>query len=111
MTVKEEWRTPLQEGDPVPIVAFQARVPVFKSYDPESVDHWDWTTVPSLNLFHNKRVVLFALPGAFTPTCFSAHLPGYINMYDEIKSYAIDEIYCLSVNDAFVMREWGLQMG
>merc|ERR1711862_1047436 len=58
-----------------------------------------------------KRIVLFSLPGAFTPTCSSTHLPGYEKNYDEIKGLGVDEIYCLSVNDAFVMRQWGLKQG
>ena len=63
------------------------------------------------DLFAGKRVVLFALPGAFTPTCSSQQLPGYEKMYDEFKAQGIDEIYCLSVNDAFVMNEWTRHLG
>lgn len=58
-------------------------------------------------LFANKRVVLFAVPGAFTPTCSEAHLPGYVVLADEIKAAGIDIIACVSVNDAFVMNAWG----
>ncbi|MGV2989822.1 peroxiredoxin [Vibrio sp. E150_011] len=58
-------------------------------------------------LFANKRVVLFAVPGAFTPTCSEAHLPGYVVLADEIKATGIDIIACVSVNDAFVMQAWG----
>ena len=54
---------------------------------------------------------MFSLPGAFTPTCSSSHLPGYENLYEEFKKLGIDEVYCLSVNDAFVMRKWGLDQG
>jgi len=61
--------------------------------------------------FKGKRVVLFALPGAFTPTCSNTHLPGYEAAYAEILALGIDDVYCLSVNDAFVMRQWGLQQG
>jgi peroxiredoxin len=57
-------------------------------------------------LFAGKRVVLFAVPGAFTPTCSNAHLPGYVVLADRFKAKGIDAIYCLSVNDAFVMRAW-----
>ena len=57
-------------------------------------------------LFNGKKVVLFALPGAFTPTCSSYQLPGYEEKYYEFKESGIDEIYCLSVNDAFVMNAW-----
>ena len=58
-----------------------------------------------------KRVVVFALPGAFTPTCSSTHLPGYEKHYEAIKACGVDDVYCLSVNDAFVMRQWGLKQG
>ena len=58
-------------------------------------------------LFNGKKVVLFALPGAFTPTCSAAHLPGYVVHYDAIKAKGVDSIACLSVNDAFVMGAWG----
>lgn len=63
------------------------------------------------DLFKGKRSVVFALPGAFTPTCSSTHLPGYEKNYEKIKSLGVDEIYCLSVNDAFVMRQWGIHQG
>ena len=67
--------------------------------------------VTTKDLFSGKKVVLFALPGAFTPTCSSQQLPGYENLYEEFKSLGIDEIYCLSVNDAFVMNDWGRHLG
>jgi len=59
------------------------------------------------DIFAGKRVVLFALPGAFTPTCSAAHLPGYVVMADALKEKGIDSIVCLSVNDAHVMKAWG----
>ena len=57
-------------------------------------------------LFSNKRVIVFSLPGAFTPTCSTYQLPGFEEQYDAFKAKGIDEIYCVSVNDAFVMNEW-----
>ncbi|MGL5324692.1 MAG: peroxiredoxin [Aeromonas sp.] len=58
------------------------------------------------SLFGGKRVVLFAVPGAFTPTCSNAHLPGYVVLADQFMAKGVDAICCLSVNDAFVMRAW-----
>ncbi|WP_298611996.1 peroxiredoxin [uncultured Thiothrix sp.] len=63
--------------------------------------------VNTVDLFGGKKVVLFALPGAFTPTCSAAHLPGYVVHADELKAKGVDMIACLSVNDAFVMQAWG----
>jgi len=63
--------------------------------------------VPSADLFGGKKVVVFALPGAFTPTCSNQHLPGYVRAADDIKAKGVDDIVCLSVNDAFVMGAWG----
>ena len=58
-------------------------------------------------LFANKKTVMFAVPGAFTPTCSVSHLPGYVVNFDKFKAKGVDQIICLSVNDAFVMQAWG----
>ena len=60
----------------------------------------------SADLFNGKRVVVFSLPGAFTPTCSAYQLPGFEEKYDDFKALGIDEIYCISVNDGFVMNAW-----
>jgi peroxiredoxin len=65
------------------------------------------TPVTTAELFGGKKVVVFAVPGAFTPTCSQAHLPGYVVNADAIKAKGVDSIVCLSVNDAFVMGSWG----
>ncbi|MFT5757816.1 MAG: peroxiredoxin [Alteromonadaceae bacterium] len=67
----------------------------------------DMITHQTQTLFANKKIVLFAVPGAFTPTCSVAHLPGYVVSADEFKAKGVDAIICLSVNDAFVMNAWG----
>ena len=63
-------------------------------------------SVSADSFFAGKKVVLFALPGAFTPTCSEAHLPGYVVKYDDIIAKGVDAVACLSVNDAFVMKAW-----
>ena len=64
-----------------------------------------WKDLSTNDLFKDKRIVIFSLPGAYTPTCSSQQLPGYEEKYDELKKY-VNEIYCISVNDAFVMNAW-----
>ncbi|MFA7252307.1 MAG: peroxiredoxin [Candidatus Paceibacterota bacterium] len=87
----------------IPNVVFKTRV-----FDGTltTLNKYRWQDVSSLDLFRKKRIVLFALPGAFTPTCSSTHLPGYEANYAKFKKLGIDEVYCLSVNDAFVMFNW-----
>jgi peroxiredoxin len=90
----------------VPDVTFKTRVQTDES------PGFAWKNVSSEELFNNKRVVLFSLPGAFTPTCSSTHLPGFEAAWKEItENYQIDDIYCLSVNDSFVMNAWFKSLG
>jgi len=70
-------------------------------------DKDEMKTVTTEDLFAGKKVVLFAVPGAFTPTCSNTHLPGYVVKFDDFKQKGVDSIICLSVNDAFVMDAWG----
>jgi len=84
-----------REGQNVPEVTFRLR------------RNGDWATVSSDELFANKNVVVFSLPGAFTPTCSSTHLPRYNELAPVFKQQGIDSIVCISVNDPFVMEEWG----
>src|SRR5689334_8104958 len=63
--------------------------------------------ITSDELFKGKRVVLFSVPGAFTPTCDAKHLPGYVELADQLRAKGIDTIACMAVNDVFVMNAWG----
>ncbi len=92
----------------VPNITFKTRV---RDESVEGPNPFRWQDVTSDDIFSGKRVVVFALPGAFTPTCSSTHLPGFEEKYDELKNLGVDEVYCLSVNDAFTMYQWGLHQG
>ena len=85
----------IQEGDRLP----EATLHVIKDGRP--------TAVSTTDLFGGKKVVVFAVPGAFTPTCSLAHLPGFVANADKIKAKGVDSIVCVAVNDAFVMDAWG----
>jgi len=92
----------------VPDVTFKTRV------RDESVggdNPYRWEDKTTQDLFAGKKVIVFSLPGAFTPTCSSNHLPRYEELYDEFKALGVDEIICVSVNDAFVMFKWGKEQG
>src|SRR3990170_3357899 len=85
-----------KEGQRVPEVTFRTRK-----------DH-EWVNVTSKDIFGGKTVIVFSLPGAFTPTCSSSHVPRYNQLAQVFKKHGVDEIVCISVNDAFVMNEWKL---
>lgn len=83
-----------KEGQNIPAVVFKTRVGS------------EWVDVQSTDVFKDKKVIVFSLPGAFTPTCSSSHVPRYNFLADTFMEQGIDEIVCISVNDAFVMNEW-----
>ncbi|GAB4348238.1 MAG: peroxiredoxin [Oricola sp.] len=95
-------------GRKVPFVTFRTRV---RDESVEGPNPYRWEDKTSDDYFKGKRVVLFSLPGAFTPTCSTYQLPDFEKLYDEFKAKGIDEIYCISVNDAFVMNAWGKAQG
>lgn len=95
-------------GRPVPNVTFKTRV---RDESVGGENPFRWQDVVTDDLFSGKRTVVFALPGAFTPTCTTEQLPAYERRYDELKAAGADEVYCLSVNDAFVMYQWGKMLG
>jgi len=91
-------------GSIVPAVVFKTRV---RDESVGGPNPYRWQDVNSYEYFGGKRVIVFSLPGAFTPTCSTMQLPGFETMYDEFKQkHGIDEIYCISVNDAFTMNAW-----
>lgn len=83
-----------REGQRVPNITFRTR------------QNNQWVDVTTENLFAGKTVIVFSLPGAFTPTCSSTHLPGYNELARVFKENGVDDIVCISVNDTFVMNEW-----
>ncbi|MBJ6608866.1 MAG: glutathione peroxidase [Candidatus Thiothrix moscowensis] len=83
-----------KEGQRVPNVTFRTR------------QNHEWVDVSTDDVFKGKTVIVFSLPGAFTPTCSSTHVPRYNQLADTFKKLGVDEIVCMSVNDTFVMNEW-----
>lgn len=83
-----------KEGQRVPSVTFHTR------------EGAEWVDVTTDEIFAGKTVIVFSLPGAFTPTCSSSHVPRYNQLFDAFKAQGVDEIVCVSVNDTFVMNEW-----
>jgi peroxiredoxin len=94
-------------GSKVPNVIFKTRV---RDETIEGPNPFKWYDLSSDELFAGKKVVVFALPGAFTPTCSSTHAPGYEDNFEEFKNLGVDKVVCLSVNDAFVMYNWAVKL-
>lgn len=92
----------------VPEVVFKTRV---RDESVSGPNPFRWQDLSSQEIFAGKKVVIFSLPGAFTPTCSSNHLPRYEELHEAFVEQGVDHIYCLSVNDAFVMYQWGLKVG
>ena len=92
----------------VPQTVFKTRL---RNDKLEGPNPFEWKDVTTDEIFKGNKVVVFSLPGAFTPTCSSTHLPGYEKHYDEFKALGVDNVVCLSVNDAFVMYKWGKDLG
>jgi len=87
----------IREGASIPSVTFKTR------------NNHEWVDLTSDDLFRDKTVIVFSLPGAFTPTCSSTHVPRYNQLAPMFKAHDIDEVICMSVNDAFVMNQWQVE--
>jgi len=92
----------------VPDVVFKTRV---RDESVGGSNPYRWQDLTTQDIFAGKKVVVFSLPGAFTPTCSSNHLPRYEELYDEFKAQGVDQIICISVNDTFVMFQGGQKIG
>ena len=92
----------------IPLTTFHTRV---RDETVDGPNPFRWQDLRSTDIFSGRNIVLFALPGAFTPACSDSHLPGYEQSYEEFRSLGVDEVICLSVNDAFVMFQWAKTQG
>ena len=101
----------MKDGFRIPKVTFRTRIGDEEETDGGCAIGGQWKNTTTDDYFKGKRVVLFSLPGAFTPTCSSQQLPGFEKEYNQIKLLAVDEVYCISVNDSYVMNAWGNHMG
>ncbi|PJE29297.1 Putative peroxiredoxin [Pseudooceanicola marinus] len=98
----------MQPGSKLPNVTFRTRV------RDESIggdNPFKWEDKTTADYFAGKRVILFSLPGAFTPTCSTYQLPGFENNFEKFKALGVENIYCMSVNDSFVMNQWKKAQG
>jgi peroxiredoxin len=98
----------MKAGMSVPNITFHTRV---RDESIEGPNPFRWEDKTSQDYFKGKRVILFSLPGAFTPTCSTYQLPGFENNAEAFREHGIDDIYCLSVNDSFVMNKWAESQG
>ncbi|MAY85770.1 MAG: peroxiredoxin [Pseudooceanicola sp.] len=98
----------MKTGQTLPKITFQTRV---RDDSIEGPNPFRWEAKTTDDYFAGKRVVLFSLPGAFTPTCSTYQLPGFENGFADFAALGVDEIYCMSVNDAFVMNKWAEAQG
>ena len=98
----------MKTGTELPKVTFRTRV---RDEAIEGPNPYRWEDKTTADYFAGKRVILFSLPGAFTPTCSTYQLPGFENGFADFKKNGIDEIYCMSVNDSFVMNKWAQDQG
>ena len=107
----------MKEGNQVPSVTFKYRVrtdghPITYVDTTNGGDNpFEFKDITTEEIFTNKKVIVFSLPGAYTPTCSTYQVPGFEKMYNNFKDQGIDEIYVLSVNDTFVMRRWMIDQG
>ncbi len=95
-------------GTKVPNVTFKTRV---RNDTLGGENPFEWKDITTSEIFDNKKVVVFSLPGAFTPTCSTTHAPGYDARFEEFKALGVDTVICVSVNDAFVMFQWAKNLG
>lgn len=95
-------------GRKVPNVILKTRV---RDETIEGPNPFRWQDVATADLFKGKRVVVFSLPGAFTPTCSTEQCPAFERHFDDFVAQGVDDVYCVSVNDAFVMYQWGKSLG
>ena len=103
MKMDEVDQKQLGEGDTVPSVTFKTRV---RDDSIEGDNPYTWKDMTTDDYFKGKKVIVFSLPGAFTPTCSTYQLPGFEKMHEDFTQMGIDDVYCLSVNDSFVMNKW-----
>ena len=99
------------EGFKIPNVKFKVREGDTAENQETCSIGGKWIEKNTDDFFKGKRVILFSLPGAFTPTCSSQQLPGFESNFTKIKDFGIDEVYCCSVNDSYVMNEWAKKNG